>query len=67
MPHFNLPELAIVLVIVVVLFGRGRVGQLGGEVGTAIREFRKGISGDEPSKPTDVPVIDPTQIPPAAR
>ncbi len=47
MPHFNLPELLIVLVIVVVLFGAGRVSKLGGEMGIAIREFRKGLNGGE--------------------
>ena len=49
MPHFNLPELIIVLLIVVVLFGAGRVSKLGGELGVAIREFRKGLEG-EPKK-----------------
>ena len=49
MPHFNLPELLIVLVIVVVLFGAGRVSKIGGELGIAIREFRKGLEG-EPKK-----------------
>lgn len=47
MPHFNLPELIIVLIIVVVLFGAGRVSKLGGELGTAIREFRKGLESDQ--------------------
>lgn len=47
MPHFTLPELLIVLVIVVVLFGAGRVSKLGGELGVAIREFRKGLNGGE--------------------
>ena len=50
MPHFNLAELVIVLLIVVVLFGAGRVSKLGGELGTAIREFRKGLEGSEPTK-----------------
>jgi len=43
-------ELIIVLLIVVVLFGVGRVGQLGGELGKAIREFRKGLSGNDEKK-----------------
>ncbi len=41
-------ELIIILVIVIVLFGVGRVGRIGGELGTAIREFRRGIQGDTP-------------------
>jgi sec-independent protein translocase protein TatA len=40
-------ELIIILLIVVVLFGVGRLGKIGGELGSAIREFRKGLSGDE--------------------
>lgn len=37
-------ELIIILVILLVMFGAGRVGKLGGELGTAIREFKEGIS-----------------------
>ena len=44
-------ELLIILVIVVILFGGGRLAKLGGELGTGMREFRKGLSGDEEKKP----------------
>ena len=40
-------ELTIILLIVVVLFGVGRLGKIGTDLGTAIREFRKGLQGDE--------------------
>jgi sec-independent protein translocase protein TatA len=40
-------ELLIVLAIVVLLFGVGRIGKIAGELGRGIREFRKGLSGDE--------------------
>lgn len=46
---FRLPagsELIVILVIVVLLFGVGRIGQIGKEMGSAIREFRKGLGGD---------------------
>ena len=49
----GVPELLIILVIVVLLFGVGRVGQFGGELGKAIREFRKGLRGDD-EKPPEV-------------
>lgn len=42
-------ELLIILVIVLVLFGGGRIARLGGELGTAIKEFRRGV-GDEGKK-----------------
>jgi sec-independent protein translocase protein TatA len=40
-------ELGIILLIVIVLFGVGRIGKIGSDLGTAIREFRKGLQGDE--------------------
>lgn len=40
-------ELIIILVIVVLLFGVGRLSQIGGELGKGIREFRTGLRGDE--------------------
>lgn len=39
-------ELVIVLAIVLLLFGVGRVSQVGKELGTAISEFRRGINQD---------------------
>ncbi|MBN2305511.1 MAG: twin-arginine translocase TatA/TatE family subunit [Anaerolineae bacterium] len=41
------PELILILAIVMLLFGVGRVSKIGGEMGSAIREFRKGLRGDE--------------------
>ena len=41
------PELIIILVIVVLLFGVGRLSRIGSELGRGIREFRIGLKGDE--------------------
>ena len=38
-------ELGIVLVIVLIFFGVGRLGEVGGAVGKGIREFRKASEG----------------------
>ena len=43
-------ELIIILVIVIVLFGAGRISKIAGELGQGIREFRKGIADE--NKPT---------------
>ena len=40
-------ELMIILVIGLVLFGPSKLPQLGSGLGKAIRDFKKGISGDE--------------------
>lgn len=56
MAGFGATELIIILVIVLLLFGVGRIAGVGKELGTGIREFRKGLTGDEEKKsppPTD--------------
>ncbi len=40
-------EWIIILIIVVLVFGVGRLGKLGEDLGQGIRAFRKGLSGDE--------------------
>jgi sec-independent protein translocase protein TatA len=40
-------ELVIILVIVLLIFGVGRLGRLGKDLGEGIREFRKGLSSEE--------------------
>ena len=37
-------ELIIILVIVLLIFGVGRVSKIGSELGQGIREFRKGLT-----------------------
>lgn len=51
--QFGLPELLIILVIVVVLFGVGRISKIAGEMGSGIRAFKDGIQG-QPDKDKDV-------------
>lgn len=40
-------ELIIILVIVILLFGVGRVGKIAGELGSGIRAFKDGLNTDE--------------------
>ena len=44
---FGITELLIVLVIVLVLFGVGRISKIAGEMGSGIRAFKDGLQGDE--------------------
>jgi sec-independent protein translocase protein TatA len=44
-------ELVIVLVIVLLVFGTKRLGNIGADLGSAIKGFKKGMKGDEPQKP----------------
>ncbi len=46
MPSLGPWELIVILVIVVVIFGAGRLSEVGGAVGKSIREFRKATTDD---------------------
>jgi len=50
MGNFGTTELIVILAVVILLFGVGRVSRIGGEMGSAIREFRKGLRGDDEDK-----------------
>ena len=47
MPRLGPTELIIILVIVIVLFGVGRISKIAGELGSGIRAFKEGIQGDK--------------------
>ncbi|HEV8053465.1 MAG: twin-arginine translocase TatA/TatE family subunit [Chloroflexi bacterium] len=47
-------ELLIVLVIVLIIFGAGRLAGVGGALGKSVREFRQSALGDEEERPTVV-------------
>ena len=43
----GLQELLVILVIALVIFGPSKLPQIGSGLGKAIRDFKKGISGDD--------------------
>ncbi len=45
MGSLGFPELLLILLIVVIVFGAGRLGQLGKGLGEGIANFREGIRG----------------------
>jgi sec-independent protein translocase protein TatA len=49
----GLQELVIILVIALVIFGPSKLPQIGSGLGKAIRDFRKGVSGDDSEKATE--------------
>lgn len=51
--HFSTTELIIVLVIIILLFGVGRIGKIAKELGGGIRSFRQGLN--EEDKPEEKP------------
>jgi len=49
MPSIGPTELILLLVVVLIIFGVGRLPEIGGAMGKAIREFRSSQSGEERS------------------
>ena len=47
MGRIGLPELLIILVIVVLIFGANRLPELGRGIGKGIKNFKDGIKDDE--------------------
>ncbi len=47
MMGLGLGELVLVLLIVVLLFGGKKLPQLGGALGESIKNFKKGMKGDD--------------------
>jgi sec-independent protein translocase protein TatA len=45
--NIGLPEILVVLVIALIIFGPKRLPELGKSLGKGIREFRGSISGDD--------------------
>ena len=45
------PELLIILVIVIVIFGASRFADLGSSLGKGIREFRRGVRDEDANDP----------------
>ncbi|KAA3647778.1 MAG: twin-arginine translocase TatA/TatE family subunit [Chloroflexi bacterium] len=44
------PELIIILIVVLLIFGVGRISRIAGEMGSGIRAFREGLQGDDDEK-----------------
>jgi sec-independent protein translocase protein TatA len=48
------PELIIILVVVLLIFGPGRIANIAREIGTGIRQFRQGLqTSPESEKPEE--------------
>jgi sec-independent protein translocase protein TatA len=47
MPNLGVPELVVLLVIILIVFGVGRLPEVGGALGKGIREFRRASTGEE--------------------
>jgi len=49
----GMPELILILIIALVIFGPSKLPEMGASVGKAIREFRNATSGDKELPPSE--------------
>ncbi len=49
--NIGMPELIIILVIILLLFGASRLPELAKSLGKAVNEFKKGMKDDTPADP----------------
>ncbi len=54
MPSLGAPELLLIMVIVIVIFGAGKLPEVGSALGKSIREFRSATEDKTSSKDTIV-------------
>lgn len=47
-------EWIIILLIVILLFGPGRIGKIAGEIGKSIKSFREGLGSKEEEGSTEI-------------
>lgn len=45
--RFGWPEIVIILVIILIVFGVGKLPQVGGAIGKGLRAFKRGQAGEE--------------------
>ncbi len=53
MPKLGAMELGIILLIILMIFGVGKLPQVGSSLGKAIRGFKQGASGDAQEEPKE--------------
>ncbi|MDE2939194.1 MAG: twin-arginine translocase TatA/TatE family subunit [Chloroflexota bacterium] len=50
----GLPQILIILLIVLLIFGAKRLPEIGSSLGKGIRSFKSSVTGEEEPKPTTV-------------
>ncbi|HVR90884.1 MAG TPA: twin-arginine translocase TatA/TatE family subunit [Novosphingobium sp.] len=63
----SLPHLIILALVILVLFGRGRISEMMGDFGKGIKSFKQGINEetDRPATPPPAQISPPAAVTPA--
>lgn len=64
MPNIGIPELVVILVLALLLFGAGKLPEVGRSIGKAVREFKRAVFSLEAD---DIPPPEEDKRPPSRR
>ena len=53
MGSFSIWHWLIVIILVLLLFGRGRISDMMGDIGKGLKSFKQGLNEDEAAKPAE--------------
>jgi sec-independent protein translocase protein TatA len=53
-------QILIIALVILVLFGRGRISEMMGDFGKGVKSFRKGLADEDESARIDAPTTEPT-------
>jgi sec-independent protein translocase protein TatA len=56
MPNISAPEIILLLLVALLLFGAKRLPEIGRSLGTGMREFKDSVTGNSKPEPTQLPV-----------
>jgi sec-independent protein translocase protein TatA len=63
MGNIGAPEIILLLLVALLLFGAKRLPEIGRSLGSGMREFKDSVTGNSPAEPTQT--VQTTQLPPA--
>ena len=52
MPDIGAPEIILLLIVALLLFGAKRLPEIGRSLGSGMREFKDSVTGNSPPEPT---------------
>ena len=55
MGSFSLWHWLVVIILVLLLFGRGRISDMMGDIGKGLKSFKQGMAEDDQAKPAEPP------------
>ena len=69
MGGFSIWHWLIVIILVLLLFGRGRISDMMGDIGKGLKSFKQGLNEDEQAKPAEPKSIEnrPIDVTPESR